>query len=749
MPETITENGVTYNCSSQGLTMNFFENNYFTKVVFPNCYKETTMSIFQDCSSIKEISYEYESDDFCISMDSFKNCTSLKNLYMYAESITVDDFNAENAFFNVPTTAVAHVKNNTVKKSLEELMWPGSIIVDPSLGGGDTVNYTSLDTAIANGEAVDTTKYTEDSVKALTDAIAAAKAVKENAAATQDDVDAAAKAVTDAIAALEEVPVEIKWTGSFDRASGLTTTDITGMTVKKGSGYMTFSGVDLSGMADPYVEVAFDANGSDDTLYVATSAWKSVIGSSTDALATASLADFKSTTSFIITTNNKSGSFGKITSVRFYDAANDAPIDYTALDAAIADGEAVDTTKYTEDSAKALTDAIASAKAVKENAAATQDDVDAAAKAIEDAVSALEIVWPITYDISAKHDGSVKAAVYIDGSLLISGSGATADYTGGGTNITPLANHEITSVKVEEGITDLGDWLFYDCTAITSITFPSTLKSIGAGCFSHTGFTSIEIPDSVTSVGRNAFSGCSSLVTVKLSSGLTTLNEDTFYFCKSLTSVNIPDGVTSIGRGVFSFCTGLTSIDLPSGLTSIEGFAFNGCGLTGDVVVPSGVVALESQVFMNCTSSDLKIHLLGVIESYHNIGYASNPFEGVTGTIYVYNQASYDLLKKYVPATATLVFSNAYTDLETAINEADSKKEADYTSDSWEAFLTALANAKAVLAGGSSDFTAAKTDLTKAIEALVFADTSEIKESLAELVEKIELLLTLKDESGP
>ena len=66
-------------------------------------------------------------------------------------------------------------------------------------------------------------------------------------------------------------------------------------------------------------------------------------------------------------------------------------IDYTALDAAIASGEAVDTSKYAEALVTALTDAIAAGKAVKENTSATQTDVDNAAKAINDAISNLKI----------------------------------------------------------------------------------------------------------------------------------------------------------------------------------------------------------------------------------------------------------------------------------------------------------------------------------------------------------------------
>ncbi len=91
-------------------------------------------------------------------------------------------------------------------------------------------------------------------------------------------------------------------------------------------------------------------------------------------------------------------------------------INYTALDAAIASGEAVDTSKYAEASVTALTDAIAAGKAVKENTSATQTDVDNAAKAINDAISNLKIDYTELYaaitraeDIIANHSDEYTA----------------------------------------------------------------------------------------------------------------------------------------------------------------------------------------------------------------------------------------------------------------------------------------------------------------------------------------------------
>ena len=69
------------------------------------------------------------------------------------------------------------------------------------------VDKTALQKAIADAEAVDTAKYTDDTVAAMTAALDLAKAVNANADATQADVNAAARNLNDAVKALKEKDV--------------------------------------------------------------------------------------------------------------------------------------------------------------------------------------------------------------------------------------------------------------------------------------------------------------------------------------------------------------------------------------------------------------------------------------------------------------------------------------------------------------------------------------------------------------
>ena len=101
----------------------------------------------------------------------------------------------------------------------------------------------------------------------------------------------------------------------------------------------------------------------------------------------------------------------------------------------------------------------------------------------------------------------------------------------------------------------LGDYAFYGCSGLTSLTLPS----------------------GVTSIGYRAFEGCSGLTSLTIPSGVTEIGGCTFYGCSGLTSLTIPSSVTSIGGCTFYGCSGLTSLTIPSGVTEIGNYAFSGC----------------------------------------------------------------------------------------------------------------------------------------------------------------------------
>ena len=92
--------------------------------------------------------------------------------------------------------------------------------------------------------------------------------------------------------------------------------------------------------------------------------------------------------------------------------------------------------------------------------------------------------------------------------------------------------------------------------------------------------TKVKINNGVTSIGAFAFYNCSKMSEITISSGVNSIGRDAFSYCSSLTSVTMPTGLTSIGFYSFSYCDNLKSVTIPASVTTISANAFIGCGLT-------------------------------------------------------------------------------------------------------------------------------------------------------------------------
>ena len=101
------------------------------------------------------------------------------------------------------------------------------------------------------------------------------------------------------------------------------------------------------------------------------------------------------------------------------------------------------------------------------------------------------------------------------GTLIFSGSGEVAVSA---SQIAGKHNAVIESVKFESGITSIAQYSFSGLNECTSITLPSTLKTIGKEAFLETAIRSIVIPSGVTEIGANAFGECTGLSSVYIAS---------------------------------------------------------------------------------------------------------------------------------------------------------------------------------------------------------------------------------------
>ncbi len=77
-----------------------------------------------------------------------------------------------------------------------------------------------------------------------------------------------------------------------------------------------------------------------------------------------------------------------------------------------------------------------------------------------------------------------------------------------------------------------------------------------------------EVPEGVTEIGEGAFLECSSLTEITIPESVTEIGRDAFYRCSSLTQVNIPENVTKIEVSAFSECKNLEKILIKNSKTN-------------------------------------------------------------------------------------------------------------------------------------------------------------------------------------
>jgi hypothetical protein len=145
---------------------------------------------------------------------------------------------------------------------------------------------------------------------------------------------------------------------------------------------------------------------------------------------------------------------------------------------------------------------------------------------------------------------------------------------------------KINSVVFEEGSVceSIGDWAFYWCTSLTSVTIPDSVTSIGICAFSRcTGLTSVNIPNSINSIGISAFSGCSSLEYTEYDNAYYLGNESNPCLLlvaaksKSINFCEVNSKTKFIHSYAFDECDSLTSVTIGNSITSIDNYAFYWC----------------------------------------------------------------------------------------------------------------------------------------------------------------------------
>ncbi len=276
-----------------------------------------------------------------------------------------------------------------------------------------------------------------------------------------------------------------------------------------------------------------------------------------------------------------------------------------------------------------------------------------------------------------------------DGTLVIDGNGAIADYEAGKAPWSGSAS-TITKVIIMGGITSVGKNAFSGCNNISTVCYAGSDEQWAAlKNASKDGNDSLfnaeyahayegSIGENVNwsfdpETGKLTISGTGAMYDYTSRKGL-----PYFHLLSEVKSVVIENGVTTIGNYAFQYMTNLTSVSLPESLRIVGTFAFGYCEKLTELSIPEGVIYVGSKTFSSCKLT--KLNLPGTLK-YIDM----KCFDGATVADVYYNgtAAAWDLIEISAQAqgNATLLSSNIHYLPDLTISDIAS----DVTVDAWYA----------------------------------------------------------------
>ena len=215
----------------------------------------------------------------------------------------------------------------------------------------------------------------------------------------------------------------------------------------------------------------------------------------------------------------------------------------------------------------------------------------------------------IHYSITGEcgdNDSNLRWVLEDNGTLLITGSGAMADYTQSSASYGSTApwcpyRNSISHILITKDVTGIGAWAFYGIPA-TTLTIQNASLSVGRCAFADCSLTDVSFgTGNVEIAGYMAFGGNRQLETLTIPAG-TSFGSDSAAFsdCSALRTVTING--RNVGDSTFLRCTALESVTL-NGVQEIGPWAFEGCTALHSVTVPASVQSIGLNAFRSSVNS--------------------------------------------------------------------------------------------------------------------------------------------------
>lgn len=274
------------------------------------------------------------------------------------------------------------------------------------------------------------------------------------------------------------------------------------------------------------------------------------------------------------------------------------------------------------------------------------------------------------YYKNAKNWDSTKSIVYVGKYLLAVKTTVKGDFA------------------IKSGTLGIADCALSNCTAITSVSIPGSVRSIGSAAFDNcNGLKKVIIPDSVKYIHGYAFQGCTALSDITIGKGVERVGsfafDNTGYSKKTANwsnnilyignwlmdvkegnavgAINIKAGTVGIADWAFHNCTAITSVTLPDGLKYVGVSAFNNCSKLAKVSLSSSVKYMGENAFVFSKPADIYISDIGAWCGIHFENIDANPLRKAKN-VYVNNAR---VTQIEVPGTVTSIGQYAFANFTT------------------------------------------------------------------------------------
>lgn len=243
----------------------------------------------------------------------------------------------------------------------------------------------------------------------------------------------------------------------------------------------------------------------------------------------------------------------------------------------------------------------------------------------------------------------------VDGTLIISGKGEMQNYSKNNPAPWYQWKDQIRILFIEDGVTSVGSYAFYEMENITHATIASSVKKLDNCAFEYCkSLKSITLGTGMEYIGKSAFANCESLKVIRFPNSLKSIGEKSFYRCYNLQSIMIPASVTFIGDMAFTYCNELVSAEIRASISELPYWMFYGCDALSTISLAANITSVGKKALYRCD----QIHIINYAGSQED---GEKIIEDIRATS-VENVQDYSLNLTEEPITSGSSVKSEYTE---------------------------------------------------------------------------------------